>query len=222
MAENSDFPPDLQPSLQRDAPDLDVQTTGPEAARCTKCGRAVDEDARRTGHCPKPCGAFVWDNPAAKTHGGRQLQLRGPVDALARLRYDDVRAGLLSDSGDTPSMARAIVVDRLAEATLLAEVTWTDMVINGVLTAKGRRRAVVDLYLAASDRAARLAGVVGLERRCKDLSMMTPQQWIESQEREHEQDAGAPTMPQEGAGTAAEGPQQDASLPDRETPQGER
>ena len=183
MAETDDFPPALQPRLQRPAPDLDAQTTGLEAARCSKCGRVVDDEATRTGHCPKPCGAFVFDNPAAKTHGGRQLQLRGPVDALARLRYDDVRAGLLSDLGDTPSTARGIVVDRLAEATLLCEVTWADMVSNGILTAKGRRRAVCDLYLAASDRAARLAGVVGLERRGRDALDMSPLEWVREQER---------------------------------------
>jgi hypothetical protein len=95
-----------------------------------------------------------------------------------------VRAGLLSDLGDTPSTARGIVVDRLAEATLLSEVTWMDMVHNGVLTGKGRRRAVVDLYLAASDRAARLAGVVGLERRSKDLSQLSAAEWVAEQERQ--------------------------------------
>jgi len=164
MSSNSvEVEPDVQRNVQADAPSADAQASGASFIKCLRCDWTGPDVTR----CPR-CGRFLPGNEAALVHGGRRLQERGPADVLQQARQDEVRTGLLTDLGDTPSTAKGIVINRLVETTLLAEVTWQDIKARGAFTGRGRRRAVVDLYLAASDRAARLAQVLGLERKPKD------------------------------------------------------
>ena len=158
-----------KPIVQPEAPSAVSETSGVDTVRCSNHKRPCDWTGPRpaSGHCPR-CGSFTSENVAAMTHGARRIQLRGAVDMLARSRVDELRTNLTRDCGDEPA-TRAIVVDRLAETTLLAEMMWAHIAAVSPLTKTGKARAVVALYLQASDRATKLAALLGLSRQPKSI-----------------------------------------------------
>jgi hypothetical protein len=67
------------------------------------------------------------------------------------------------------------LVRRYVETTMIADALAENVFVQGPLTAKGRARAAVTLYLQVLDRQHRLAMALGLERRTKpvvDLARM--------------------------------------------------
>ena len=109
------------------------------------------------------------------THGGRRLALSGPQHGLQAARRDEIREGLVADLGGESelSTAKRVVVDRLAESVLLAEVFFAYLRQAGPMTERGRTRAVTSAYFSAADRVARLAGQLGLERRARPVPTAT-------------------------------------------------
>ena len=183
--ETPPFDAAVQQNEQPDAPSVDAHPSGVTCRRC----RVVNEMWQPKCHA---CGSFLPGNLVALVHGGRRLQQHGPTDGLQQARQDQVRDGLLADAGSELSTARGIVIDRLAEVTLLAESTWLDIKTKGWKTPGGRRRPVVDLYMSASAAAARLAQVLGLARAGRDVLDMSPSEWV-LQQQEREQTAQAPS-----------------------------
>jgi len=189
----------LLPTGTTDDAPLSSNSTSGAPVTCRRCGwTGVSPEAR----CPC-CQSFLPGNGARLTHGGRALQLHGPVSSLARARVSQVRAGLVADrGGDDNGAALGILMDRAAEAVLLAETCWQNLVERGPLTSRGRIRAVVNLYLQASDRAAKYAQVLGLDRQPRSIADMSLEQWLE-QERTQDAPQTAPAAAQATIDVAA-------------------
>lgn len=120
-------------------------------------------------------GRWRPGNTAALVLCGRRLALCGHQDALQVARRDEIREGLVADLGGEPelSTAKRVVVDRLAEAELLAQVYFAHLSEARPMTERGRTRAATLAYVQASDRVARLAGQLGLERRARSVATAT-------------------------------------------------
>ncbi len=98
-------------------------------------------------------------------HGVRHVALgrETVVDTTRRL---EIRDAVFSDLGgrDRVATTRAELVEDFARAVVLRDLAFDHVSAVGPLS-RGRRRAVVDLYLHASARAERLAVRIGLTRR---------------------------------------------------------
>ena len=135
---------------------------GANTVRCS-CGAQVQASGR--GQCPR-CGRFLAGNEVALVHGVRQLQERqrhGWSSPLDDARRREILGAVLADLGgpeECSTVLREIVAD-FAAAVVLRDTAFGHLAVVGPLTRAGRRRAVVDLYLQASQRAERLANQIG-------------------------------------------------------------
>ena len=139
------------------------------AAAAAAAGRATlardDPSEAGKGSCPK-CGCFLPTNTVALIHGGRSLAARSGT-ALDPAEYVAIRDAVLDDLGGEAEVSTAMyeLVCLFAAACVLCKVMWRHIEATGPLTKVGRKRACVDLYLAASTRADRLAKQIGTDRR---------------------------------------------------------
>ena len=131
-------------------------------ARCSRCKCDVATD--QSGRCPV-CGAFLPGNTAA--HGVRQV-----ATALDTTRRLEIRDAVFADLGgrDRVSTTLAELVEDFARTVVLCDLAFDHLAAVGPL-ARGKRRAVVDLYLQSSARAERLATRIGLHRRERSVSL---------------------------------------------------
>lgn len=86
-------------------------------------------------------------------------------------RLADLRAAVVADLGgeaECSAVLRALV-DDFAAAVALRDSAFANIEAIGPLTQAGRKRNVVDLYLAASARVERLASHIGVQRRTKTV-----------------------------------------------------
>ena len=113
----------------------------------------------------KACGAFLRGNNSAAVHGIQKAARRRDT-VLDTDRRLEIREAVFSDLGgrDRVSTTLAELVEDFANAVILRDVAFDNLAAVGPL-ARGRRRAVVDLYLQTSARAERLATHIGLTRR---------------------------------------------------------
>jgi hypothetical protein len=89
-------------------------------------------------------------------------QAIAPLLAERRLAY-------LSDLGGTNEVSaiKSDLLDDYQRLRLIAEAAWDSIAKGGIVTGKGRQRAVVGTFVSVTDRLQRLAEKIGLERRTK-------------------------------------------------------
>ena len=156
-------------------PARDTETCTPNAVPLSESERPDGRDVSGRFTAGNAIGhRFQLGNEHALVHGGRRLELGRETGLIAQRRFE-VRDALLVDAGgaDEVSTAKRAVVETLSEAIVLRETLWAHLEAVGPLTKAGRRRAAVDLWLAASGRVERLAAAVGLERRAKAVQSAT-------------------------------------------------
>lgn len=123
-------------------------------------------------------GRFQKDNDDALVHGANS-QRRSLL--LEPIRHD-IRVAILSDIAHTDAdvpRALSIIIDQLVEARLIAQSYFEFLASSGgPITTKGRQRRAVDGWSRASDRVAKFASMVGLERRIRRVQE-SPAEWLE-------------------------------------------
>ena len=134
--------------------------------RCSKCKHDVEPGDR--GRCPE-CGSFLRGNTMAVVHGVRQVAL-GRDTVLDTARRLEIRDAVFADLGgrEQVSTTRAELVEDFARAVVLRDVAYDHLAAVGPLS-RGRRRAVLDVYLQSSARAEKLACQIGLTRRARQV-----------------------------------------------------
>jgi hypothetical protein len=117
-------------------------------------------------------------------HCSEQMQTAlAPVrDAIERAVLADL--GFAKDGSEQPAEALRITARNLASLDVLAETFWTWLEGRGVLTSKGKTRSAVNTLLSIIDRQTKLAAVVGLTRRTKDIRAMSVQQWLDHERQQ--------------------------------------
>jgi hypothetical protein len=118
----------------------------------------------------EPNGHFAKGNTLRMTHGLRcdraaEAQLPGQEQLAALLPAR--RAAILAELGGLDTAIARDEVDRYLRLVVLGETIWNDLAQKGVLTAKGKRRAALNAFLAISDRIDRLTNKLGIERKAK-------------------------------------------------------
>jgi len=149
--------------VAHEAPSESTETDGLATVRCQRCGR--EAEAIGKGQC-SACGCWLPANEGALTHGGRRLQT-GNGSRLDEVNRTSIRDAVLADLGGESEVSTVLyeLCEDFAAACVLRNLAWAHIAAVGPLTLKGRRRAVVSLYLEASGRAERLASRIGLERK---------------------------------------------------------
>jgi hypothetical protein len=139
-------------------------------------------------------GRFTRGNTAALVHGARSKQ----ASALQAPLREAIISQVITDlGGDTSVLPTTILrlVDRFAETSLLCDAYMLFLQEQGgPIGTRGRQRAAVSGYLACLDRQMKLAQLIGLERRTKDISTMSIQQYLEH-ERQRQQPGEGESMP---------------------------
>jgi hypothetical protein len=157
---------DLRDALSRDCHDdppgaCPSDERAPAGTICRHCGRA-HPGGRFLAECPGP----------GLTHGRRSRSIaRGALLPPGAPLPADRAAAVLADLGDVSTL-QASLVTRYVHVELVAEWLEGNLLAQGVLTGKGKRRAAVSAYLSVVDRLARLAGQLGLERRPRQLGTL--------------------------------------------------
>jgi hypothetical protein len=106
---------------------------------------------------------------AGKTLAGSEL-LRAALEPLKH----EIASRVLTDRGADDGAAETLVglTGAYAESRLLREAMWARMLeLGGPVTNKGKKRALFDAYLSALDREVKLATLLGLERRQRQLNI---------------------------------------------------
>jgi hypothetical protein len=143
---------------------------GPAAEACTRCGSTAP--AGLDGKCPEAsCRSWRKGNPSRPTHGLAPRRTAAPVPTLDVDRRNGLRDAVLADLGgesEVSAVMRALVED-FANAVDLRDAAMANVFAIGPTTPAGRRRAVLDIYMAASTRVERLASHIGVQRRAKPV-----------------------------------------------------
>src|SRR5262245_36983188 len=112
-------------------------------------------------------GQFKGGNTAALRHGlysgrARQALLAGQEARLAVLPEE--RRAIFDDLGgvEHASVLKRKAVNRALELEVIADTLLTNLMREGVLTAKGQSRAALSAYLSVADRLMRLYQMLGL------------------------------------------------------------
>ena len=160
MAENDEDALDLQPGLQRLTASADGATVG--LVVCRRCGQQSNRGEFRCWHCQ----SYIKGCAPQLVHG---LRRRASLDLPAEVReaLDEKRAAIASDLGgeDTLSQLQRDVLDRYLDLDGLAAFQAAELSRNGMVTAKGHARALFSAFLQTTDRQVKLAQLLGLERR---------------------------------------------------------
>ena len=140
-------------------PSVELQESG----LLCRCGAEWKDDGQscRRGH-PRP----GTPGPALE-HGGRSLHVRLALIAEHRATLASERAAILADLGGAENVGtlKAGLIDRYQETALVASWLGGNLLVDGVLTGKGKARAAATLYLQVLDRLLRLSQALGLDRQ---------------------------------------------------------
>lgn len=138
------------------------------AVECNACG-FVGEPVGR-GQCGR-CRAFVKANVAGMVHGGRSEALRRRVEAEAAQALAERREAIQEDLGGQEQLSTIAqdTVERYVVGEALLQWMEKNLLAEGVLTGKGKRRAMHSAYLQQLDRVARLGALLGLEREPREV-----------------------------------------------------
>ncbi len=146
------------------APALPADPAGPSrqtaasGSVCPACGQA------------HPGGRFVVGCPGPRLTTGEYSRLvrsgaaTGQADALAQARQE-----LRAELGDV-GVVKSELADAFVELAAVRNYLGGRLEAEGPLTAKGRTRALLSAYLLVVDRQVRLAGLLGVERRSKNIN----------------------------------------------------
>jgi len=134
-------------------------------------------------------GRFVADNDGHLMHGAHSRKRSLLLVPIRR----EMCSGILADLGHTDEdapRALSIVVDQLVEARLIAQSYFEFLAASGgAITTKGRQRRAVEGYMRASDRVAKFASMIGLEKRARRVNE-SAREWLmrTSNERQTQSD----------------------------------
>lgn len=139
-----------------------------DGVECSKCGHVGEPIGK--GQCAV-CGVFMKANVAGMVHGGRSTALRRRIESEAAEALAERRQAILEDLGGEEQLSTiaADTVERYVVGE--AMLTWmeSNLLAEGVITAKGKRRAMHSAYLQQLDRVARLGALLGLEREPREV-----------------------------------------------------
>lgn len=165
------------------------QANGPEATVGGIVARLTTRSNRDAS------GRFTAGNTAALRHGRRSTVVRRRIEVESRAELAERRQAILNDLGgaDGLSTIATDVLERYLVAAALLQWMEDRMIVEGVVTGKGKRRAIHRAYLAQLDWVVRLGSMLGLERRAKPVP--TIEQYVREQaakvRREYEGMVGA-------------------------------
>jgi|KBSMisStaDraftv2_1062788.scaffolds.fasta_scaffold09349_2 hypothetical protein len=164
--------PDAQAGGQQTAPNQENGAgDGPasDTVTCASCGRQNPVGLSRCR-----CGCWLLGNPGNLKHGA--YARTKPTDVL--MTADELMTGLLVDQGgaDEMSTLQRSVAANLRDCVILLALNKRTIVEKGVDDPAGRRAH--DRYLAALDRFLRLAAVLGVDRKAKNVGSLTAQEYI--------------------------------------------
>lgn len=114
-------------------------------------------------------GRFASGNAAALVHGRRSATHLQALSAAARDAMTTRRAEITSDLGGALSTLQADILERYLVASALLGWMEDRLLSEGVITAKGQKRALFGAYALQLDRVVRLATTLGLERRARPV-----------------------------------------------------
>jgi hypothetical protein len=129
-------------------------------------GEAIDLDALRKVRAPN--GRFLAGVPGPRLTTGLRASTLLEQPALAEAHAEKVRA-IEADLGAELSTLKRAAVTEAARLSVLVDSLGDDLMVNGVLTAKGRNRAALSAYVLTLDRLHKLMTMLGLERRSRSL-----------------------------------------------------
>jgi hypothetical protein len=133
----------------------------------------ADELPRPFGEQPASgrdaAGRFAPGNTASLTHGQRSERAGAELIPHLAALLAEKEAAIVADLGGAEQLSaiRRELVARFIQSSAIADSLAVNIAAHGVLTAKGRTRAAVTLYLQVLDRQIKLATSIGLERRQK-------------------------------------------------------
>ncbi len=116
-------------------------------------------------------GQFLPGNTVALRHGRRSTVVRRRIEEESRAELAERRQVIVADLGgfDQLSTIAIDVLERYLVAAALLGWMEDRLIVEGVVTAKGKRRSIHRAYLAQLDRVVRLASMLGLERRSRSV-----------------------------------------------------
>jgi hypothetical protein len=124
------------------------------------------------GHCGQvhPGGRFIQGcaGPALKTGEHSRLVRSGAVTG-GELAMADARSALRNELGEAGIIKNSLA-DAFVELGAVRDYLGGRLGNEGPLTAKGRTRALLSAYLNVVDRQVRLAQLLGLDRRAKNVT----------------------------------------------------
>lgn len=160
---------DFNPSVTDHAPNsgAPAEPSGerPAPTPCPHCGADTTLGAQS---CPS-CHLALPGNTLALKHGGR----RAPQHPDALVAIAAKRADLERHLGGDPSVIQSDLVTDYARIDTLIESVAANIERGGVFTPKGSARAATTMLLALVDRRWRLAQLLGIERRSKQVPSLT-------------------------------------------------
>jgi hypothetical protein len=158
-------------------PSAELGAQGLDVAACVREARRRLEAQPQTDPVT---GQVTPGNVQTMTVGDRSVQLQAALAPVREAIYQAALTdlGVSPDGPDRPSEALRITARNLATLDVLAETFWSWIEARGVLTAKGKTRSAVTTLLSIIDRQTKLAAVVGLQRKSRDIGRMSVQDWI--------------------------------------------
>lgn len=108
------------------------------------------------------------------THGGESALLRGPLDGRSRLGklYKAALLELRSHLGGDVTVPQSKLVDQAVRLGLLADLSWADvMQAPEGLVKDGTVNPSVDIFFKTSKHQRDVLGMLGLQRRAKDVTL---------------------------------------------------
>jgi len=143
---------------EANAPIEPSRETAAPGAVCRWCGQ-VHPGGRNIAGCPGP--ALKTGEHSALVRSG---EANGRADVVAAERAK------LRDELGVAGIVKGSLADTFVELAAVQNYLGGRLATEGPLTAKGRTRALLSAYLSVTDRLVRLAQVLGIEPRVKDVA----------------------------------------------------
>jgi hypothetical protein len=124
-----------------------------------------------------------------RSRRAQQALLPGQEQQLALI--GERRTELLRDLGgeDALPLTKRDVVGRFIELQTIADTLAGNLAAAGVLSTKGRQRAALTAYLSVVDRLTKLAALLGLERKVKEVPTLNDFLKTRQQQQQQQQEA---------------------------------
>jgi len=149
--------------------------TGHESAVCEPLReRSTASDAPSGEPAPSgrdAAGRFTAGNVASLKHGQRSEREGAELMPSLAAVLAEKESAIVADLGGAAHVSeiRRELVTRFIQSSAIADSLAVNIGAHGVLTAKGRTRAAVSLYLQVLDRQIKLASAIGLGRQTKPV-----------------------------------------------------